>query len=81
MCTKKDGDSGKVVVVMMAISDSGAYAEPLVNKLFVQVVCRNALIAIFTNALRQSNINDIQTALFHIERTLPLPRHSNKILC
>ena len=55
---------------MMAISDSWAYAEPLVNELFMQVVCGNALVAIFTNALRQSNINDIQTALFWIKRGL-----------
>jgi hypothetical protein len=67
MCTKKDGDSGKVVVVMMAISDSGAYAEPLVNELFVQIVCGNAPITIFANALRIRNIYDVQTAISWIK--------------
>ena len=52
---------------MMAISDSGAYAEPLVNELFVQIVCGKTTIAIFTNTLRIRYVNDIQTAISRIK--------------
>ena len=48
---------------MMAISDSCSYTKALVNELFVQVVCGNALITIFANTLRIRNIYDVQTAI------------------
>ena len=55
---------------MMIVSDSGSYAEAFVNELFVQVVCGNTTIAIFTNSLRVRNVNDIQASFSRIERVL-----------
>ena len=58
---------------MMIVPDSGSYAKSLVNELFVQVVCGNAPITIFANALRIRNLYNIQTPFSRIERGTLLP--------
>ena len=47
---------------MMAISDSCSYTKAFVNELFVQIVCGKTTIAIFANASRIRNIDDVQAA-------------------
>ena len=51
----------------MIVSNSSSYAEAFVNELFVQIVCGNAPITIFANALRIRNIYDVQTAISWIK--------------
>ena len=70
MGTQINGYGRKPVLVMMAISYACSYAKTLVNELLVQVVCGNTTVAIFANALRVRNVNDIQASFSRIERGL-----------
>ncbi len=78
MCTDINGNCRKLVLLMMIVSDSGSYAEAFVNELFVQVVCGNTIIAIFTNSLRLRYVNYIQTAFVWIKRGLSLSRYCDE---
>ena len=78
MCTEISRNCGELVFPVMIVSDACSNAEMFVNELFMQVVCRNTIVTIFTNALSLRNIDDIQTALFYIERGLGRPKYRSR---
>lgn len=78
MCTDVNGNSRELILLMIAVSNTGSDAEAIIDELLVQVVCSDTPVAIFAYALRIGNINDIQATFFWVKRSLSLSSYCDE---